>query len=88
MRTILFAAVVAVLVSSASAVPAADIDWNSPDVVTGDADEIELPPGTWCLVMRVRNNVGEPATLIYQRGIDCDPEDRVVIEPANVKRNR
>jgi hypothetical protein len=89
MRTILFAAVVAVLVSSAIAVPAADIDWKSPDIFTVDADEIELlPPGTWCRIMSVRNNYGEPRTLVFQRGINCCPNARVVIEAPALGRPR
>jgi hypothetical protein len=79
MRTLLFAAVAAAIVAIAA--PAAEIDWSSDDIATVDADEIELlPPGTWCLVLSVRNNHGEPRTQIYRRGGDCDPEDRVVIE--------
>jgi hypothetical protein len=65
----------------AASLPPGEIDWKSPDVITGDADEIELPPGSWCLILSVRNNHGEPRTLTYQRGTFdwCDPEDRVVV---------
>jgi hypothetical protein len=80
MRTVLFAAVVAVL---ATAAPAAEIDWKSPDIFTVDADEVDelLPPGEWCLILSVHNNPGEARTLTYRRGTDCDPEDRVIVEP-------
>jgi hypothetical protein len=74
------AAVLAAIVATAAS--AADIDWSSPDIFTVDADEIPelLPPGTWCRILSVRNNHGEPRTLVFRRGIDCCPEDRVVIE--------
>jgi hypothetical protein len=77
MRTLLFAALVA------TAAPAAEIDWSSPDVFTVDADEVDelLPLGNWCLVFSIHNNPGEPATLVFRRGTDCDPEDRVEVRP-------
>jgi hypothetical protein len=68
-------------VARAASEPPGEIDWKSPDVITGDADEIKLPPGKWCLIMSVRNNYGEPRTLTYQRGTFdwCNPKDRVFI---------
>jgi hypothetical protein len=88
-KTLLLAAVVAAIAASAIATPAADVDWNSPDIFTVDADEIELlPPGDWCLVLSVRNNRGEPRSLVYQRGTDCPPEDRVVVEEAHRRPRR
>jgi hypothetical protein len=55
-----------------------------------DEGEVDLPPGSWCLVLSVRNNHGEPHTLVYRRGTFdwCDPEDRVVVNNKNwVNRN-
>jgi hypothetical protein len=80
----ILAAALAAIASTASAasLPPGPIDWESPDVYTADADEVRLPPGSWCLVLSVHNNPGEPRTLTYMRGAFdwCDPEDRVVIE--------
>jgi hypothetical protein len=82
-KTLLLATALATIASTASAasLPPGEIDWKSPDVVTGDADEIKLPPGKWCLILSVRNNYGEPRTLTYMRGTFdwCDPSDRVVV---------
>ena len=62
------------------------IDWNSDNVYTEDADSVDLPRGTWCLIASIRNNYGEPRTLIYlregARGLrGCDPENQIVVEP-------
>jgi hypothetical protein len=89
MRTFLSAALVLLTsVANAASVPPGPIDWKSPDVITGDADEIKLPPGEWCLIMSVRNNHGEPRTLTYQRGTFdwCDPKDRVVVREKRKKK--
>jgi hypothetical protein len=75
-------------VARAASLPPGEIDWKSPDVVSGDADEIKLPPGEWCLILSVRNNPGEPRTLVYQRGTFdwCALEDRVVVKKKRKKR--
>src|SRR5262245_50458625 len=82
-KNLLFAAALATIAASASAasLPPGAIDWNSSDVYTANAGEVELPPGSWCLVYSVRSGYREPRTLVYLRGVFdwCDPSDRVVV---------
>jgi hypothetical protein len=82
-KILTLAAVLTAIASTASAasLPPGPIDWQSPDVYTADEDEVELPPGEWCLVLSVHNNPGELRTLTYMRGTFdwCDPEDRIVV---------
>jgi hypothetical protein len=68
-------------IARAQSFPPDGFDWNSPDLVTMDSDEVKakLPPGSWCLVLSVHNNPGESYTYTYLRGTPdwCDKSDRV-----------
>jgi hypothetical protein len=89
MRTLLTAAFVLLtsVANAASLPPAGEIDFASPDVYVADVGEVRLPKGVWCLVYSVRNNPGEPRTLVYLRGTYdwCDPSDRVVVKEKRKK---
>jgi hypothetical protein len=85
-RTLLLAAGFAAVAASASAqsFPPDDFDWNAPDIVSMDSDEVKakLPPGSWCLILSIHNDPGEPYTYVFKRGTPawCDRSDRVVVK--------